>query len=203
MAEIKIEKKKPVWPWILLILGILALLYFLFTQSDDDDFETDDETEIVADDATDDRGYEDTDVSQIAASEISAYQTYINDDAKMGIDHTYSNGALVELIDATEALAESLDVDLNADLDSARSYASTITSDPYEVDHADKIRKSGKTIVDALSTIQKQKYPNLESDVNELRNTIMGIAPEIQTLEQKTAVKDFFQQSADLLINMK
>jgi len=30
MAEIKIEKKKPVWPWILLLLGLIALVYFLF-----------------------------------------------------------------------------------------------------------------------------------------------------------------------------
>jgi hypothetical protein len=29
MAEIKIEKKKPVWPWILAGLLIAALLYFL------------------------------------------------------------------------------------------------------------------------------------------------------------------------------
>ncbi|MDR5590019.1 hypothetical protein [Christiangramia sp. SM2212] len=30
MADIRIEKKKPVWPWILLIiiLGVLAFLYF-------------------------------------------------------------------------------------------------------------------------------------------------------------------------------
>lgn len=35
MAEIKIEKKKPVWPWILLILGILALVYFLFLRDEE------------------------------------------------------------------------------------------------------------------------------------------------------------------------
>lgn len=28
MAEIRIEKKKPIWPWILLLLGIAALIYF-------------------------------------------------------------------------------------------------------------------------------------------------------------------------------
>jgi len=28
MAEIRIEKKKPIWPWILLLLGIAALVYF-------------------------------------------------------------------------------------------------------------------------------------------------------------------------------
>ena len=30
MAEIKIEKKKPVWPWILLLIVIALLLYYFF-----------------------------------------------------------------------------------------------------------------------------------------------------------------------------
>lgn len=30
MAEIKIEKKKPIWPWIVVVLIIAALLYFVF-----------------------------------------------------------------------------------------------------------------------------------------------------------------------------
>lgn len=30
MAEIKIEKKKPVWPWIVAILLISALVYYVF-----------------------------------------------------------------------------------------------------------------------------------------------------------------------------
>lgn len=30
MAEIKIEKKTPIWPWILAALVIAALLYFFF-----------------------------------------------------------------------------------------------------------------------------------------------------------------------------
>ncbi|MDA6071506.1 hypothetical protein NJT12_17940 [Flavobacterium sp. AC] len=39
MAEIKIEKKKPVWPWIVAVLLIAALIYYIFlkdnvTQSD-------------------------------------------------------------------------------------------------------------------------------------------------------------------------
>ncbi|MCM4156550.1 hypothetical protein [Gramella sp. AN32] len=37
MAEIKVEKKKPVWPWILLILIIIiaAALYFVGQAEDD------------------------------------------------------------------------------------------------------------------------------------------------------------------------
>lgn len=30
MAEIKIEKKKPVWPWIALVLIIGAIIYYVY-----------------------------------------------------------------------------------------------------------------------------------------------------------------------------
>ena len=30
MAEIKIEKKKPIWPWIAALLIIGALIYYIF-----------------------------------------------------------------------------------------------------------------------------------------------------------------------------
>ena len=32
MAEIKIEKKKPIWPWIIVALIIGALIYYIFVQ---------------------------------------------------------------------------------------------------------------------------------------------------------------------------
>lgn len=35
MAEIKIEKKKPIWPWIIVVLIIAALLYFLFLKNNE------------------------------------------------------------------------------------------------------------------------------------------------------------------------
>ncbi len=39
MAEIKITKKTPVWPWILLLFIIIAgiIFYFYYTDSKDDD----------------------------------------------------------------------------------------------------------------------------------------------------------------------
>ena len=49
MAEIKIRKKKPVWPWILvvIILAILAFLYFYGSMAEHDDNEID-ETDDIA-----------------------------------------------------------------------------------------------------------------------------------------------------------
>ncbi|QOG04750.1 hypothetical protein [Flavobacterium sp. MDT1-60] len=32
MAEIKIEKKKPIWPWIAAVLIIGALIYYIFVK---------------------------------------------------------------------------------------------------------------------------------------------------------------------------
>lgn len=34
MAEIKIEKKKPIWPWIVAVVLIAALIYFMFLNDD-------------------------------------------------------------------------------------------------------------------------------------------------------------------------
>lgn len=45
MAEIKIEKKKPVWPWVLLILGLAVLVYFLFFRDKETENEIIDEVE--------------------------------------------------------------------------------------------------------------------------------------------------------------
>ena len=35
MAEIKIEKKRPIWPWIIALLIIAALVYFMFLRNDE------------------------------------------------------------------------------------------------------------------------------------------------------------------------
>ena len=48
MAEIKIEKKKPVWPWILLILIIIAGVYIYWSYIDNMKTEEND-TEIITD----------------------------------------------------------------------------------------------------------------------------------------------------------
>jgi hypothetical protein len=45
MAEIKIEKKKPVWPWIVAILLVAALVYFVFLRDNDGEYTNEDTIE--------------------------------------------------------------------------------------------------------------------------------------------------------------
>lgn len=48
MAEIKIEKKKPIWPWIVALLIIGALVYYIFVK----DHETDSENSVEIENTT-------------------------------------------------------------------------------------------------------------------------------------------------------
>jgi heme/copper-type cytochrome/quinol oxidase subunit 2 len=45
MAEIKIEKKKPVWPWIVALVLIAALVYFVFLRDNEGEYTNEDSIE--------------------------------------------------------------------------------------------------------------------------------------------------------------
>ena len=51
MAEIKIEKKKPVWPWIVVVLLISAIVYYIFLR--DNETQIDNSTQIENTTSTD------------------------------------------------------------------------------------------------------------------------------------------------------
>ncbi|TYB71820.1 hypothetical protein ES676_11770 [Bizionia saleffrena] len=205
MAEIKIKKRKPVWPWILLVLGSLVLIYYVIMMNNDDENDnTYNETEIVADDSSMENASNENVMllSETAKTKIRNFQTYISNDTDMGLDHNYSHNALLKLIDATEATANSLEVDVDADIETARFNAEAITNDPEDLSHSNKIKSTSNIIVQALKKIQVQHYPELDNAITELQQAAMAIAPSTQTLEQKTAVKNFFNQSEQLLTNM-
>jgi hypothetical protein len=48
MAEIKIEKKKPIWPWIVAVLLIAALIYYMYSS----DSETQSENNVEIENTT-------------------------------------------------------------------------------------------------------------------------------------------------------
>jgi hypothetical protein len=205
MAEIEIKKKTPIWPWIVGILAVLAILYFMFLYGDDD-VDADDVTndvEMVTDDVSNSDYETSNPFSEMAVSAISGYQMFIAKEPEMGLEHQYTHTALNKLIDATEAVANTLSVDITAELETARENSDFVTKDTYDVDHADKINNAGNIIVQALDKIQNEKFPDLDESSTELQNSVTNIQPATQTLEQKAAVKNFFEKAGDLLTNMK
>ncbi|MAB57717.1 MAG: hypothetical protein CL524_09260 [Aequorivita sp.] len=210
MAEIKIEKKKPIWPWILVILIILAAIYFFWAYSDADYDENDDVlandtiTQIderdtyneFADDTT--TLYTGTYGTVVKEKAVSNYFKYI-DNEQMGLDHQYTNGALIHLITATEAEARNLNVDIKANLDKAREHAFQITNDPESLKHADKIRAAAMEISTAIETIQQEKFTSLSAEVEDLKAAAKKIDPQTPTLQQKEDTKSFFEKAGRVL----
>jgi hypothetical protein len=204
MAEIKIEKKNPVWPWILLVLLILAgILYFVLIDNDDVDINDDFNIEKVI--INDENALED-DTNSPAMMQydtaIKQYSNFIGKSAEMGIDHEYSHRAITLIINTIEAKADVLDVNIDADLQNARENADRIMKEPYDVNHSDLIKESGIIIVRSLTTLKESNYPNLSSGLENIEENLESISKEQLTLDQKSDVNSFFKAVEGLLIKM-
>jgi hypothetical protein len=197
MAEIKIEKKKPVWPWILLAVVVVGIIIWWAAADDDNDRAmTDDTTQM-----------QEADRNDTYRPDAGAVNTYVmmfdeRNTGEMSLDHDFTNKALANLIEAVRAQAKEDGYDVKADLDQARQYADVVTQDPYETSHADNIRKAAETIARALHNMQQANYPHLNNEAQEVQDAARNIKPGELTLEQKSEVKTFFRKSADLLDKM-
>jgi hypothetical protein len=199
MAEIKIEQKKHLWPWLLLGLVIVALLlYFLLFRDNGKNTEAVTEADYITNTNEPDLlGVKDNNGT------VAAYVSFVrNDTNKMSLDHAYTNEALLKLIEATSAKANEVGYEVQADIEKVKEYAKMISSDPFETTHADNIRKAGDILTNVLQNIQKTKYPGLTNEVEELKSASESIKLGVLTLEQKDAVKNYFAKASDLLQKM-
>ncbi len=191
MAEIRIEKKKSVLPWILLALGVIALLLYLFVFSKK---EGPAPAEPVATSLIDVRE---------ANATVTSYVTFVQaDTAKMSLDHAYTNEALLKLSDAISAMAGEAGFDVKADLNMAKQHADSITHAPFETTHANHIRKAADILTNAMQNMQQAKYPALAADATDVRTAAAAINPDVLTLDQRDLVKGFFREAAKLLQKM-
>ncbi len=216
MAEIKIEKKKLVWPWILLALGIIAvLIYFLVFYNYNEKMNEAPKTsefKSVKENSSAVKTYvkidEEPKISDLISvkennSVVEAYVNFVQTNKdKMSLDHTYTVEALLKLIEATDAIAGEVSYEVRADLDKVKVYSKMIAKDPFETSHADNIKKADDILTEILQNIQKAKYPGLTDDLKELKSASEAINPAILTLEQKKEVKAFFSKAAQLLQKM-
>lgn len=196
MAEIKIEKKTPVWPWIILILAVVGILIYLFafTGDGDETGETKEETTEAPANASQDAPDNST---------VSAYVSFVKEDPdQMGLDHEFTNEALLKLTNATDAMADETGYDIEKEIEEVRTLADKITADPFETSHANSIKESADILAQVLQNLQQHAFPDLANEADEVRNSVEAIETDVLTLDQKAEVKDFFRASADLLEKM-
>lgn len=199
MAEIKIEKKKPIWPWILALLLIALILYFLFFK----------ETTVINEETTTNDTIVNTtemvDEGDISddLTDVAAFVAFLkNDNGNMTLDHQYSHDALMKLIDATEEISEKSGFDSKIDLDNARNFAHEISKNPDATNHADNIKKSTDIISKVLQNVQKAKFSTLNAEAEKVKMSSAAINVKELALNQKEKIKNFFNDAADLLDKM-
>lgn len=199
MAEIKIEKKKQVWPWVLVGLVIVALLvYFLVFYDNGKNTEAVTEADYITN----------TNESDLIAvkennSTVAAYVNFVeNNKGNMGLDHDFTNEALSKLIEATNAMANEVGYEVQSDIDNAKEHAEMIAKDPFETTHAESIKKADEIIANVLQNIQQANYPGLANEAGALKTATESIKPDVLTLDQKEDVKTFFDKAADILHKM-
>jgi len=191
MAEIKIEKKKTFWLWVLLGFAIIAIVIY-FTA-----FNEVKEEIVTVPDTIDLIGVNENN------TKVNEYIDFIEaDNIKMTLDHAYTHAAILKLVNAINSLADEIGYEFKIDRDKVIEHAETITIDPLDTSHADSIRKAANIITDILQNIQQAKYPGLVSEIRELRATASSINPDVLTLNQKEEVKSFFSKAAEILKKM-
>lgn len=201
MAEINIEKKKPVWPWILLAILILGLIAW-FVLDDDDDVEEVTATEMVEEDRRDSMT-ENASSNKEATTALAAYRKHVNSDtAKMGLDHVYTHKSLTLLTEALKQTAKQHNYNIEKDLSVVKQNADEIQKDPMSLKHADKIEVAFNNLTTAFKNFQNAKFSDLANDVKDLQDQADKLKPAEQTLEQKQIVKGYFDKAADLLNQM-
>ncbi|HET8860493.1 hypothetical protein [Marivirga sp.] len=195
MAKIEIEKKTPKWPWIILVLVVISVLIYIFAFNDDD--ESDDMQNQTTEESTGNRQ------ESLNNSTVITYVSFMEDHSDdMGIDHEFTNEALLKLTNATNAMADEMSYDIKKDIDRAKTLLEKITQEPFETSHANSIKEAAGVLSQSLQNIQQNAFPDLTGEADEVKMAVAGIETDELTLDQKENVKNFFRKSADLLEKM-
>ncbi|WP_373058412.1 hypothetical protein [Zunongwangia sp. H14] len=194
MAEIHVEKKKPVWPWVLLIIIIvLALLYFfVWADNDTDDVSEEDNIEKIEQYETED--YASNDYPENAVGEYLSYVDRGSDDDLLGDDPRSQQKAMMLLLEAVEEKAIELNRSPGPEMESISQWDAQ--------KQIDSIKQTGKVVVDNLENIQKEQYPALQDDVAELRADLDELPVNQSQDERNLFLSDFFTKAADILRQM-
>lgn len=216
MAEIKIEKrkKKPVWPWILALLIIGAVVIWIWTDDPETTMEDrgvtteerapDDERMDERERARDD-GARDTEDAMAASGAVDEYVSYVQDNGgSMGKDHEYTKNGITRLADALEAMAnrmpESPEVD--QEVEKLKNQAERLTRERESPRHSNMIREAFISSANVLENFQERNYPEMDQEVEDLKESAERVKKDELATEQSDEVNQYFSQSANLIQQM-
>ncbi|MFB9053829.1 hypothetical protein ACFFVB_12150 [Formosa undariae] len=217
MAEIKIEKKKPIWPWILVILIILGIImYVVYTPTNENMYPDDTNTYKNTDTITPNQesAYPVTSVNdsvvnyESSSTYLVQLQENLDDSTAIGTDSIQTSKALYNLAYATASKAEESNVYDSEALKNIESHlekqSSTGTS---HMDMAATTQLDFKTMSSEITTviedIQKNHAPELIDEMSKLKKTSNALSSSMPWSKQQKNIEAYFRQAHDILINIQ
>ncbi|MFH0735588.1 MAG: hypothetical protein V1773_14330 [bacterium] len=187
MTEIKIEKKKLIWPWFFVAAFIVGTIIYYFSYNNSEkDIAAPKVEEII----------ENKENNIVVADFISFIESDTN---KMSLDHHFVNNALIKLTNAITAMSGEVGYSIKTDLSKVTKIAEMITEDPFETTHADNIRVASDILSKELENLQTGFYPTLTNEMAEVKDASTSIKPDVLALDQKNEIKNFFNKASNLL----
>ena len=214
MAEIKIEKKKPVWPWVLVIIIILAAIFFFWYYKENDVDATDD---LIVNDTISqvDEGLEYQnevrDTSTLYTGrygtvreehDLADYLSFVDGIDNRSADKNYYRTAFFKLITATKREAEIKNVDVNSHISTAMENAEMLTNDPTTTKTSKNASGAAQAVAMALGKIQQDAFPNLSNEANAVQESAQKVESTGSMEAQNSNLDTFFDKSATLLQRM-
>ena len=216
MAEqVHVERRRPVWPWILLALLILALfllfMWYRGTPHDDEvlvPIEPAAQEEIPAEtpDTAQALMEESAAPAEVSApAEVTGFVRFVEETRAQaaGPSHDYTADGLRQLAAALDAMSRTQvalasAADASKHIAAVREWADAMQRDPQSLEHADQARAAFVAAAQAMEVLQSAS-PGAEQAVQAVRDSAAEIDTARPMLEQATRIEACFDRSAEAL----
>lgn len=191
MAELPIERnERPVWPWLLAVLALVALGAWFFLGRDNG-------RDRVA-----------TLTSVAVPAAVTEFLTYADGQRAAnaaGLSHEYTVDGLRRLAAALAAVAGQdtvLGRAVQPRVAAMRERADSLQQDAQSTSHARNTREAALLAAGLFQAVQESQYPANAAQAADVRTAAEGINADELLLRQKPAVERFFDSAAAALRGM-
>jgi hypothetical protein len=195
VAKIDVEHRKTTPPWVWIIAAVVAILVIvgLWAVLSDDNGVEDSFTE-------EERTY---DEPPGAVQDLGAFVREGDERYEMGLEHEYSNEGFHHLADAIDAVADRRDAgdQFSTQTDSIRARADRLQNEEESLRHSNIAREAATEGADAIEQLQ-QHHAGSGADVSAVRSAANNIDPQTTLLDQREAVRNYFDRSHRALDQM-
>lgn len=201
MAEIDIEKKKsrPVWPWILAALVLIGIIWAVAEMGGD---EPEREVAVVEETYVEEPVAREPQTNRMEEEGFVAYVNNTEVKEQMGLDHQVTSEALNKMAEELRNLTQS-DNMFTEEINTIEQHAQEIQRDPQSLQHADMISAAFTNAANVVGNIQQNRFPDADSEVNEMQEKARELEENKQLLNQKEEVNEYFEQAAEAIEKMK